>query len=82
MTWRTSVAVAIKVAERDTKNLKAERTHGNPVLYAVTANNAESLLQRCLLAGLVRTRAKLRVIGVEATTLQMCVVTRTLSPCV
>ena len=28
-----SVAVAIKVAERDTKNLKAERSHDKPVLY-------------------------------------------------
>ena len=29
-----SVAVAIEVAERDTKYLKAERSHGNPVLYS------------------------------------------------
>ena len=29
-----SVAIAIEVAERDTKNLKAECSHGNPVLYS------------------------------------------------
>ena len=72
-----SVAVAIEVAERDTKNLKAERTHGNSVLYSHSKERGNSS-RRYLL---VRTRAKLRAIGVEVTTLQMCVVTRTLSPC-
>ena len=37
-----SVAVAIEVAERDTKNLKAERSYGNPVLYSHTKERGKS----------------------------------------
>ena len=42
----------------------------------VTLKNTESLLQRRLLA---EAKVKLCAIGVEATTLQLCVVTRTLN---
>ena len=37
-----SVAVAIEVAERDTKNLKAERSYGNPVFYSHTKERGKS----------------------------------------
>ena len=37
-----SVAVAIEVAERDTKNLKAERSHSNPVLYSHSKERGKS----------------------------------------
>ena len=40
-----SVAVAIEVAERDTKNLKAERTHGNPVLYSHSKERGKSSIK-------------------------------------
>ena len=37
-----SVAVAIEVAERDTKNLKAECSHSNPVLYSHSKERGKS----------------------------------------
>ena len=40
-----SVAVAIEVAERDTKNLKAERSHGNPVLYSHNKERGKSSMK-------------------------------------
>ena len=40
-----SVAVAIEVAERDTKNLKAERSHGNPVLYSYNKERGKSSMK-------------------------------------
>ena len=40
-----SVAVAIEVAERDTKNLKAERSRGNPVLYSHNKERGKSSMK-------------------------------------
>jgi len=37
-----SVAVAIEAAKQDTKNLKAECTHGNPVLYSHSKERGKS----------------------------------------
>ena len=53
-------------------------THTATLFCTVTVKNTGSLLQRCLVV-LARTSVKLRAIGVEATTLQLCVITRTLN---
>ena len=37
-----SVAVAIELADQDTKNLKAERSHSNPVLYSHSKERGKS----------------------------------------